>query len=240
MQPLCPPATFERLDEVINQELLSALLGKSIPDVSPTRSLLSFPARLGGIAVPVVGKIAAGEHEASRKITAPLVRMLVWGIPEVPPDLGISDPTSESLLESNQDATHSTQPLPEDPLTEALSATRQLAWERRRESWEEQHNLVASLLPLVSPGQKLILNVAAAVSSWLTASPKDMFNTVLSKSDVRDALCLRYDLPLDSIPTSCVCGSPLTTHHAMTCPNGGYPTACNNEVRNVLAEALKG
>ena len=237
----CPPATFERLDEVINQELLPALLGKSIPEVSPTRCLLSLPARLGGIAVPVVGKIAAGEHEASRKITAPLVRMLVRDIPEVPPDLGISDSTSEPLLASNQDASHSTQPLPEDPLTEALSATRQLAWERRRECWEEQHNLVLSLLPQVSPGQKLILNVAAekGVSSWLTATPKVMFNTVLNKSDFRDALCLRYDLPLDSIPTSCVCGSPLTTHHAMTCPSGGYPTARHNEVRDVLAEALK-
>ena len=39
--------------------------------------------------------------------------------------------------------------------------------------------------------------------------------------------------------TVCVCGHELTTSHALSCPSGGYPTACHNEVRDVIADAMR-
>ena len=77
------------------------------------------------------------------------------------------------------------------------------------------------------------------VSSWLTVDPSPTFGTVLNKSDFRDAVCLRYGFELDGLPTTCVCGTQMTIDHAFTCPCGGYPTARHNEVRDVVAEAMR-
>ena len=37
----------------------------------------------------------------------------------------------------------------------------------------------------------------------------------------------------------CVCGSSLTTDHAMTCPAGGYPIERHNHVRDVVADVTR-
>ena len=39
--------------------------------------------------------------------------------------------------------------------------------------------------------------------------------TFLRKTDFRDALCIRYDLPLPDVATACVCGSAMSVRHAM-------------------------
>ena len=76
------------------------------------------------------------------------------------------------------------------------------------------------------------------VSSWLTADPPNEKGMVLNKSDFRDAICLRYGFRLDGMPTTCVCGTAMTVDHGMTCPSAGYPTAQQNEVRDVMADAM--
>ena len=99
----------------------------------------------------------------------------------------------------------------------------------------------AAIRPSLPPEQQLLLEVAGerGVSSWLTADPSPSFNTVLRKGDFRDAVCLRYGLPFASLPTSCVCGQPLSVHHALTCPCGGYPSARHDTLRDVIAEAME-
>ena len=99
-----------------------------------------------------------------------------------------------------------------------------------------------SLKEDVSDSQKLLLEIAneKGVSSWLTADPSVQFRSILNKSDFRDAVCIRYGYPLDGLPTTCVCGSDLTVDHALTCPCGGYPLARHNEVRDTIAEVMRG
>ena len=46
---------------------------------------------------------------------------------------------------------------------------------------------------------------------------------------------MRYGLPLESACDHWVCGKSITTHHALTCPTGGYPSAHHN---GVLQEVL--
>ena len=51
------------------------------------------------------------------------------------------------------------------------------------------------------------------VSSWLTTSPSAKQTvTVFYKSDFRDAVAIRYGLPLDGLPTTCVCGACRDDH----------------------------
>ena len=57
----------------------------------------------------------------------------------------------------------------------------------------------------------------------------------LSKSEFRDAICLRYSWSLDRLPARCVCGAGFTIEHALSCPCGGYPSLRHNEVRDLLA-----
>ena len=59
-----------------------------------------------------------------------------------------------------------------------------------------------------------------------------------SQNGFQDVLCIRYDLPLLDVATACVCGSTLSSHHAMTCPCGGYPTARHKEFRDLVAAVV--
>ena len=60
----------------------------------------------------------------------------------------------------------------------------------------------------------------------------------LKKREFRDAIKLRYDWPVDDIPSTCVCGGAVTVDHAMICKRGGFITQCHNELRDLEAELL--
>ena len=60
----------------------------------------------------------------------------------------------------------------------------------------------------------------------------------LNKREFWDALALRYNWHLDSVPVSCVCGKPFSADHAMVCSFGGFPTIRHNELRDITAELL--
>ena len=77
------------------------------------------------------------------------------------------------------------------------------------------------------------------MSLLLTADPVTSNGTILNKSDFRDAVCLRYGFGMDGIPDRCVCGTEMSLDHALSCPCGDYPSARYNEVRDVLAEAMR-
>ena len=36
----------------------------------------------------------------------------------------------------------------------------------------------------------------------------------------------------------CVCGTSFTVEHAFTCPHGGYPSLCHNEIRDTTAQLI--
>ena len=79
---------------------------------------------------------------------------------------------------------------------------------------------------------------AKGASSWLTALPLKEHGFSLSRRDFHDALALRYDWALESVPVLCVCGVDFSADHAMVCPFGGYPTVRHNELRDFLGSLL--
>ena len=66
-------------------------------------------------------------------------------------------------------------------------------------------------------------------SSWITTLPIKEFGFCLHKGAFADALALRYGWTPSRIPVSCVCVSPFTVDHVLSCPRGGFPILRNNE-----------
>ena len=75
-------------------------------------------------------------------------------------------------------------------------------------------------------------------SSWLTARPLEEFGFSLHKGTFWDAIALRYGWLPPDCPAHCACGSSFSVQHALSCPKGGFPTLCRNEVRDLTAKAM--
>ena len=78
----------------------------------------------------------------------------------------------------------------------------------------------------------------AGASSWLSARSLKESDLHLSKSDFRDLIRLRYLLPLENMPLTCVCGKDYTITHALTCATWGFIIKRHNDVREYLAHLL--
>ena len=63
------------LDDIISNNFLSTLLDSIVTDNE--RSLFQLPVRLGGLGIPTVSEIAWEHFESSKKITAPLVTIVI-------------------------------------------------------------------------------------------------------------------------------------------------------------------
>ena len=74
-----PLEVFSQLEDVISRELLPALTGREFTEEQPERILISLPARLGGLAIPVLRTSAADEYLSSWKVTGPVVDMIATG-----------------------------------------------------------------------------------------------------------------------------------------------------------------
>ena len=49
---------------------------------------------------------------------------------------------------------------------------------------------------------------------------------------------IRYNIPLERLPTLCVCGDSFNLQHALSCPKGGLVITRHNELRNLTVEIL--
>ena len=75
-------------------------------------------------------------------------------------------------------------------------------------------------------------------SAWLTVLPLQDLGFNLNKREFRDAVKLRYDWPVEDIPSTCACGEAFTVDHSMICKLGDFITQRHNEQRDLEAEFL--
>ena len=61
----------------------------------------------------------------------------------------------------------------------------------------------------------------------------------LEKQVFWDAMRIRYNIPLERLPTLCVCGDLFNLQHALSCPKGGLVITRHNKLRNLTAEILR-
>ena len=115
--------------------------------------------------------------------------------------------------------------------------SRWMIWREKDQRHKEHAAVIKEQLP---PSLQYAMQLASekGASSWLSALPLRKNSFDLSKSDFRDALCLRYGWQLSRMPSHCVCGKQFNTEHVLSCPNGGLPMLRHNKIRDYLATRL--
>ena len=58
------------------------------------------------------------------------------------------------------------------------------------------------------------------------------------RGEFSDAVKIRYDWPVEDLPSTCACGEAFTVDHSMICKLGGSFTQRHNELRDLEAEFL--
>ena len=75
-------------------------------------------------------------------------------------------------------------------------------------------------------------------SSWLNALPIEDHGFTLTKGEFHDALALRYNKPLHSLPSNCPCGQKFNINHSRSCKKGGFVTMRHNNTCDFEANLL--
>ena len=172
------------------------------------REVLSLPAKLDGIRVIDPSKVCSSPHEVSRKVSAPLIS-------------SIQSPV-------NEDA---------EQVHAAQKQIRAEVHQTNRKKITSHAKEVRGSLPQ-NRQAAIEQSCEDGASSWITAIPVTDFGFNLHKQAFRDALCLRYGLPLSRLPSHCVCGVPFSIDHAFTCPKGVFSIIRHNRIRDLLADLL--
>ena len=102
-----------------------------------------------------------------------------------------------------------------------------------------QEDKLTLILTSLSEGKKRAIQrvVKGKTSTWLTGLPVSHYHFVLSPSEFRDALAIRYHQPLAKLPADCDgCGAEFTLQHALDYRKGGLIIQRHNEVRDALGD----
>ena len=75
-------------------------------------------------------------------------------------------------------------------------------------------------------------------SIWLTVIPIRRNDFFLKKQAFWDAIRIRYNIPLERLPTLYVCGDSFNLQHALSCLKRGLVITRYNKLRNFTAEIL--
>ncbi len=161
---------------------------------------MALPVRLGGLGIANPTQQAAHHHNTSRKVTAPLVALI--------------------LQQSNVYSPES-----KDTQRQAKLDARKMCQQRRtQEAAELQERLPDDMQRALKVSSK------KGASSWISTLPIAEHGFALHKGAFRDALCLRYGWRPPGLPTTCVCGKNFSVEQALNCPCGGLPSVKDNEL----------
>ena len=76
-------------------------------------------------------------------------------------------------------------------------------------------------------------------SGWLTFIPIQEYGFAPTKSELRDALRIRYDKQLQGMSSKCPCGEKYDLSYAVNCKRGGFVVMRHSNVRDFEANLLK-
>ena len=200
---------LQPLEDALQYQLLPAITGRqSLNDTE--RELLSLPARLGGLSIPVVTENANSHHSAWTTVMAPLVDLICHR-------QHAYDYPTHTQMEQRQRKTR----IHTSNRSEALTTV----------------NALKSKLP--TPQQRGMEQASEkGVSSWLTTTPLSKYGINLHKQALRDALSLRYGWTPARLASHCPCGHPFNVSHALSCPKGAMPIMRHNGISDIIAQLL--
>ena len=117
----------------------------------------------------------------------------------------------------------------------AVKSAISLSNTKRYESLKNQ--LMNDLPPSIS--EKIPHACKKGASSWLTGLPYEKYGFVLNKRGFKDAIALRYALPIANIAKKCICGKDNTYNHILICKKGGFVNSRHNRLRDTVASILQ-
>ena len=222
---------YSPIEEKLRQDFLPKVTGQNyISDIE--RDIMSLPARLGGLGVRNPVKTADESHEASRKITLPLVNK-------------IRKQETDEEDENNE----------KDENDDLKKIKRQIAAEKRAKEKKERNEILQKLQQQETetdhpqhrkkkkkrPPDVLTRAMESAAqkgtSSWLTSMPNQTHE--LNKQEWRDSMALRYGWLPKNLPQMCSCSSKNSVQHALDCKLGGFIHMRHNRMRDLFADLLK-
>ena len=84
----------------------------------------------------------------------------------------------------------------------------------------------------------IIIIIILGSSAWRTVLPLQDLGFNLNKREFRDAVKLRYDWPVEDIPSICSFGEAFTVDYSLICKLGGFITQRHNELKDLEAGFL--
>ena len=172
------------------------------------RKLWSLPVRMGGMGLVIPSKMSDDQYSNSREINVLLTEKV-----------------------QNQQV-----------IFEDIQSDVRKAKEGVKKQKERKNNdlLVEITSELGSDEKAKVLEAIQekGASSWLNAMPIKSQGYALDKQSFRDAIFTRYGIPLQKLPSHCVCGNPYSVEHALNCKKGGFISSRHNEVRRITADFL--
>jgi len=93
----------------------------------------------------------------------------------------------------------------------------------------------------VPSGYLTYLETSEEIGRWLGVMPSHVGGTILSSTEFRDALMLRYARIPSNLPTSydgCGKSKKIDVNHALDCIKGGLVTARHDKIRDELRDLL--
>ena len=176
------------------------------PVNSLDRRLTTLPVRFGGLGIPNPAATASPNYTTSRAATEHLVSAI------------------QGQLNFDTGVHHT-----------VLSEARRLSTKNSVSHAEERYQACLQELP-VANSRALTRARNEKTGTWLTVLPTVKDGNVLSATEFRDGLALRFAREPKGLPPICDgCGSRFTVDHALSCKKGGLVTQRHNEVRDELA-----
>ena len=199
---------LEPVHEILNESFLPAIFGRDVPFPEPYLQLFTLPPSDGDLGIPALSDESKRQFKGSTLITAPHVKAIIEQKMTLTP---------ESLM------------IFED-LKKHNSTTKT---KLHKEDIVKIDSIIPpELTPLVKQARD------SGAISWLNALPLEQQGFNLNKDEFRDAVNLRYNLPLNGLPSRCTCGKPFDVKHAMSCKKGGFVSQRHDNIRDLFTILL--
>ncbi|KAG0723439.1 hypothetical protein GWK47_042743 [Chionoecetes opilio] len=207
---------------------------RTIPDISPL--LRPLEESIKNTFIPAL-------------LRSPVLRNDARALLELPPRLGgmgITSPEKVAEVE-NLNSINLTRSLTDMIITQDAQGEIDqsvIAEQKKRFPRDRQQGQKTSLehLSTILPPdtvRKIHIAQETGASNWLTSLPIRAKGFNLNKQEFVDAVALRYGWPVEGLPNTCVCGSPNSADHTMTCKKGGFVCIRHDEVRDLTASMLR-
>ena len=198
------------LDSFVTEKFLPIILG--LPEAclpEGSRDIFALGLQDGGLGLPFLCAEAEDQHRSSKMITS------------LHKDAIINQQDALNLENGGQ------------TIDDLKSACRLSKAAKKKEQLRE-------VMSATSNDLKPYLQAASdrGASNWLSTLPLKAQNYNLSKGEFRDAVRLRYGIPLENLPSFCPCGAQFSVQHAFNCKLGGFVHERHDNVRDFLGHLL--